>query len=110
MTTVNSRQQSAIDRVLNYFNSTCRLDAECYNITHTVEPLFGKTITLKVDMKRIDCHEFSPRAVLCQDGGMFFIGARGAISVVSTHRIHGDKVSRINHLKHIALMVRGKVS
>jgi hypothetical protein len=109
MMTLNSRQQRAIDRVLNYFNNDVRLCPENYSITHEVNVLYGKALTLNVNVKRIDCDEFSPRAILCQDGGQFFIGARGAITVSSTHRILGDKARRISHLKHLAFMLHGKV-
>lgn len=108
--TLNSRQQRAIDRVLRFFNNDVQLCPEAYSVTHEVTPCFGKTMTLKVDVKRIDCEEFSPRAILCQDGGMFLIGPRGAVKVLTTNRIIGDTARRAAHQKHVAFMVRGEVA
>lgn len=107
---MNTRQERAMNRILYYYKTyVVGHHPEVYQITHEVKPLSeaSKTLSMTVRVKRIDCEPYSPRAVLCGDGGHFFIGPRGKVEVVSTYRV-GDSGEREKQaLKHIALMVRG---
>ena len=102
---VNKSQERAINRVLSYYKDSCREDV--YAITHEIKsgPYF---ISLTVRADRTDCEPYSPRAVLCNDGGYFFIGPRGKITVNDSYRLE-EKAARENTKKHIAFMVGGQV-
>jgi|GEM_PF-5975386 hypothetical protein len=37
--------------------------------------------------RRTDCDPYSPRAVVCAEGGCFFVGQKGGTKMVSTYRL-----------------------
>jgi hypothetical protein len=109
-TKINKSQQRAIDRIMRFYENSVSYDKGNYHISSEIVPLgFETHLNMTVKVKRIDCDQYSPRAIICGDGGHFFIGPRGHIQVASSYQLIADKARRLSHLRHIALMVRGEV-
>lgn len=107
----NISQIRAINRILKFWEDGIKYSLGVAKLTWELEPINDfRLLSLVCRVERTDCEPYSARAILCQDGGHFIIGSRGRITVCSTNRVCSDADRKKDYLKHIAFMVRGKVS
>jgi len=107
--TMTPSQTASLSRILKLYASTsteCQPDV--YTMSHQTED-WGSFVSVTVKVERTDCEPFSPRAVLCADGGHFLIGRRGKIKVGSTHKVVSGEY-KTRHLIFLCEMLDAKMA
>lgn len=98
---ITPAQQKAIDRIEHYFKDWRSWENEYkHNTLYRLEVESTDYGTVWVRVEDVENY-------LIQQGGLFYIGKRGAITVHQSYELSGDNKS---NMKHYAKMLHGKVS
>jgi len=87
---MNRSQRNAINRIIYFYRQR-----NCYNKVTSIKIKredFGSFIAVIVRTRRSDCHEYSLRALMCDQYAHIFVGKRGGLRVMdATSGLNSEK-------------------
>ena len=101
-------QRRAVGRILAHYRESTAYSG-CTSVRYKLRRIARRVVSVEFTTRRSDCDPYSPRAIVCEESGQFFIGPRGAIEVASASVGIHDREFQAEHRRHVARMVRGRV-
>jgi len=101
---INRMQRRALNKIVRYYRRSEAYDGVT-SIRIELSRGYGRSLYLSVVTRRSDCDKASMRAIMCEHRGLFAIGPRGKISVLSTSTGISPPEHQAWYQSHVAKML-----